>query len=167
MSSPRSATIIARIVATAGGVGYAPVAPGTFGTAVAVPLVWYTSELPWWAFVGLIAAVIAVGVWAARVADASWGSHDSGRIVIDEVAGYMVTMVAVERGDWVLLGLGVLVFRVFDIAKPPPVRWIDRNLSGGLGVVLDDVAAGALGCVVMVALVFADLDGALRGVLGW
>ncbi len=167
MSSPRSATIIARIVATAGGVGYAPVAPGTFGTAVAVPLVWYTSELPWWAFVGLIAAVIAVGVWAARVADASWGSHDSGRIVIDEVAGYMVTMVAVERGDWVLLGLGVLVFRVFDIAKPPPVRWIDRNLSGGLGVVLDDVAAGVLGCIVMVALVFADLDGALRGILGW
>lgn len=167
MSSPRSATIIARIVATAGGVGYSPVAPGTCGTAVAVPLVWYTSELPWWAFVGLLAAVIVVGVWAARVADATWGSHDSGRIVIDEVAGYMVTMVAVERGDWVLLGLGALVFRVFDIAKPPPVRWIDRNLSGGLGVVLDDVAAGVLGCVVMVALVFADLDGALRGVLGW
>ncbi|WP_428267462.1 phosphatidylglycerophosphatase A family protein [Haliangium sp.] len=156
----------AKFLATAGGAGYAPVAPGTFGTAVAVPLVWLTGGWSWWAFLVLTAAVTVVGVWAAERADRSWGTHDSGRIVIDEVAGYMVTMMAVARADWLLLGLGFAVFRVLDITKPPPVRAIDRKLGGGLGVVLDDVAAGVLGCAVMWALVETGAVAGLHELLG-
>jgi len=144
-------TLLARIIATAGGAGYSPLAPGTAGTAVAVPLAWLASPLPWWQFLAITAAVIAVGIWAASVADRSWGTHDSGRIVIDEVAGYFVTVALIDRSDWRLLVIGFFVFRAFDIIKPPPVRWIDRNVGGGTGVVLDDVVAGIQGAAVMVA----------------
>ena len=84
------------------------------------------------------------------------GSFETSRgepqIVIDEVAGYLICVASVDRGDWLLLAIGFLVFRVLDIAKPPPIRLIDRKLGGGTGVVLDDVAAGALGAGVMAIL---------------
>ncbi|MCG8421098.1 MAG: phosphatidylglycerophosphatase A [Proteobacteria bacterium] len=142
-------SVIARFFATAGGVGYSPIGPGTCGTAVAVPLAWITSGFPLWLFAAMSLAIIVVGIWAASAADAHWGSHDSGRIVIDEVAGYLVTVSAVDRSDWVLLVLGFVLFRVFDIVKPPPVRWLDRNIPGGTGVVIDDVAAGVLAGAVL------------------
>lgn len=145
-------TWLAKLVATVVGAGYSPIAPGTAGTAVAAPLAYLAAGLPAWAFAALIAAVVAGGIWAAGRADAAWGTHDSGRIVIDEVAGYFVTVALVDRSDWWLLAAGFLVFRVLDIVKPPPVRWIDRQVGGGAGVVLDDVAAGALGAAIMVCL---------------
>lgn len=137
-------------MATAGGAGYSPVAPGTCGTVVAVPLAYLTASMPWWAFLALTAAVTLLGIWAADRADRSWGTHDSGRIVIDEVAGYFVTVAAVDRADWLVLLVGFVVFRALDIGKPPPVRAIDRRVGGGAGVVLDDVAAGVYGCMLMV-----------------
>jgi phosphatidylglycerophosphatase A len=145
-------SIVARAIATAGGAGYAPIAPGTCGTAVAVPIAWLARDLSLPAFLGLVIAVTAVGIWAAGEADRAWATHDSGRIVIDEVAGYLLTVAAIDRASWLALGLGFVVFRVLDIVKPPPVRWIDERVPGGAGVVLDDVAAGALGCGVMIAL---------------
>jgi phosphatidylglycerophosphatase A len=81
-----------------------------------------------------------------------WGTHDSGRIVIDEVAGYLMTVMFVDRGSWWVLGVGFVVFRALDIIKPPPVRWFDENVPGGAGVVLDDVAAGVLGAAMMYGL---------------
>ncbi len=151
-------TIFARLFATAGGAGYSPVAPGTCGTAVAVPVVWLLRDvpLPLFAVIGL--AVTALGVWAAEIADTSWGTHDSQRIVIDEVAGYMLTMLAVDRGNHWLLLLGFALFRLCDIIKPPPIRWLDRNVSGGFGVMLDDVAAGLLACLLIWALAFLGVD---------
>ncbi len=145
-------TLVARLVATAGGAGYAPFAPGTCGTAVAVPLAWALASTSVWAFAAVIAVVTALGIWAAGVADQSWGTHDSGRIVIDEVAGYLATVALVDRSSLPILLIGFVVFRVLDILKPPPVRWIDRHVAGGAGVVLDDVAAGIIGCALMVAL---------------
>lgn len=142
----------ARGLATAGGAGYSPFAPGTCGTAVAVPLVFGLAGLDLWVFVAVTAAVTAVGIWAANVADASWGTHDAGRIVIDEVAGYMVTMAPVDRHDGWALAVGFVVFRALDIVKPPPVRMIDEKVGGGAGVVLDDVAAGVMGAALMWAL---------------
>lgn len=159
-------TTLARFLATAGGAGYAPVAPGTWGTAVAVPLVWGLAGLPAWGFAIAALVVTAVGIWAAAVADASWGSHDSQRIVVDEVAGYMVTMIFVDRGDWVLLGLGFVLFRALDIVKPPPVRWLDENLPGGFGVVLDDVAAGVMGCVILYGLSLTGLPAWAHAAVG-
>lgn len=158
MARPIYLTALARFLATAGGAGYAPVAPGTFGTAVAVPLVWLLAGLSAWAFAGVALVVTAVGIWAAARADTSWGTHDSQRVVVDEVAGYMVTMLLVDRNDWTMLALGFVLFRALDIIKPPPVRWLDENLPGGFGVVLDDVAAGVLGCAILYALSYTSLS---------
>jgi len=140
---------LAKAIATALGAGYSPIGPGTCGTAVAVPLAWLLAGLPLWQFSVITLAVTLVGVWAAATADRAWGTHDSGRIVIDEVAGYLVTVALVDRTNWIVLGIGFVVFRFFDIVKPPPVRWLDENLPGGWGVVLDDIAAGVMGAAVM------------------
>jgi phosphatidylglycerophosphatase A len=129
-------------VATCAGIGYAPVAPGTFGTAAAVPIAWSASALPQWGYLALCAGVTLLAIWAAGRANRVFGEHDSGRIVIDEVAGFLCTMVPVSRADWRLLAIGFVLFRAADIGKPPPARWIDRKLEGGAGVVLDDVVAG-------------------------
>ena len=125
-----------------------------------VPLAFALAPLPLWQFLIVLLAITLVGIWAAGRADRAWGTHDSGRIVVDEVAGYMTTMALVDRGHWIPLVVGFVVFRVLDIVKPPPIRWLDRNVPGGFGVVIDDVAAGVLGMVIMLAL---DRFGAL----GW
>src|SRR5438132_7391565 len=88
-SGSRARTFVARAIATAGGAGYVPIAPGTAGTAVAVPLTWALADLGWAPFLAITAAITAIGIVAASEADRSWGTHDAGRIVIDEVAGYM------------------------------------------------------------------------------
>ncbi len=137
-------------IATAGGAGFSPIAPGTCGTAVAVPFTFLMAGFSLVPFAAVCVATILIGIWAASVSDRIWGTHDSGRIVIDEVAGYFVTMALVPRDDWLILIIGFFVFRAFDIIKPPPIRAIDEGLGGGTGVVLDDVAAGIMGCGVMV-----------------
>jgi len=138
-----------KLVATAFGAGYAPRAPGTCGTAVAVPLAWALASLSVWQY-GLVAAgVTLLGVACAQRADRAWGTEDNQRIVIDEVAGYLVTVLPVDRSGWAPLLAGFVVFRALDITKPPPIRWLDEHLPGGWGVVLDDVAAGALGAGVL------------------
>jgi phosphatidylglycerophosphatase A len=156
-------SLLARLFATAGGVGYSTVAPGTCGTAVTVPIAWALAGLPWWSFVAVVAAVTLAGVWAAEVADRAWETHDSGRVVIDEVAGYLATVAFVDRGDGVVLLVGFVVFRALDIIKPPPIRWFDEHLPGGWGVVLDDVVAGVIGAAIMVGLDSAGAFEAIRG----
>src|SRR3954464_2359302 len=143
---------LSKAIATALGAGYSPVAPGTCGTAVAVPLAFALRTLPIWQFLVVVLVITAIGIWAADRADRAWGTHDSGRIVIDEVAGYLTTMVLVDRHHWAPLAVGFVVFRALDIIKPPPVRWFEEKLPGGWGVVLDDSAAGVIGMVVMPAL---------------
>jgi phosphatidylglycerophosphatase A len=148
----RTLNALCKAIATALGAGYSPIAPGTCGTIVAVPLVWALAGLPIWQFAVVVLAVTGVAIWAADRADRAGGTHDSGRIVIDEVAGYMTTMALVDRGHWIPLTVGFVVFRALDITKPPPIRWLDENLPGGWGVVLDDSAAGLIGMGLMVAL---------------
>jgi phosphatidylglycerophosphatase A len=155
-------SVPARVVATAGGAGYSPVAPGTCGTAVAVPLAWLAAPLLLWGFVALAVAITVVGIAAAAIADRAWDTHDSGRIVVDEVAGYFVTVAFADPARWSVLALGFVLFRLFDIVKPPPVRWIDRNLPGGAGVVLDDVAAGLGAGLCLLGLDVAGVPAALE-----
>jgi phosphatidylglycerophosphatase A len=154
---------LSKVIATALGAGYSPVAPGTCGTAVAVPLAYALATLPAWQFLVVVAVLTAIAIWAAARADAAWGTHDSGRIVIDEVVGYLATVALVDRAHWAPLAVGFVVFRALDILKPPPIRWLDENLPGGFGVVLDDVAAGVLGMAIMVGL---DRAGALAALAG-
>jgi phosphatidylglycerophosphatase A len=143
---------VARAIATAGGAGYVPYAPGTAGTAVAVPLTWALADLGRPAFAAVTLAVTLIGIAAASDADRYWGTHDSGRIVIDEVAGYMVTMLPVDRHDWWTLAAGFVAFRLTDQLKPPPARWFDEKMEGGAGVVLDDIAAGVWSAAIVWAL---------------
>lgn len=127
-------------VATVFGVGYSPVAPGTAGTGVALLLFWLLrpdAQL----HLLLAAGIISIGIIVSHYADKAFGTKDSGRIVIDEVAGYAVSVLFLPMTPGYLIA-GFLLFRVFDIVKPPPVRQIERALPGGLGVVMDDVAAG-------------------------
>jgi phosphatidylglycerophosphatase A len=160
----RVVNTIVKVLATALGAGYSPVAPGTCGTAVTVPLVWALSSLLMWQWALVCVAITLFAIAVAHRADRVWGTHDSQRIVIDEVAGYCITMLPVDRGHWAPLAVGFVVFRFFDIVKPPPVRWLDQNLPGGWGVVLDDAAAGVMGAVVMALLAHFGVFAALAGI---
>ena len=151
MANPVSSFALA--LATAGGAGFAPVAPGTFGAAVGVAL-FVALPASAWGLGGVIAIVFALGCWASGEADRHWGTHDDGRIVIDEVAGQLVTLApllwvpsAAASLPWLLAGFGL--FRLFDIWKPGPVRWAERRFAGGVGVMADDMVAGALGAVAL------------------
>jgi phosphatidylglycerophosphatase A len=157
---------LALVLAKGFGAGSVPVAPGTAGTAVAIPLTFLTAGMSTPAYLALCVAVTAVAIWAADRADIVMGTHDSGSIVVDEIAGYMVTMAWVDRGDWILLAAGFVVFRVADVVKPWPARWLERCVPGGAGVVLDDVAAGLIGSLVVAAMSVTDLQGHLAAAWG-
>jgi phosphatidylglycerophosphatase A len=136
-------------VATGLGSGYAPVASGTAGSLVGLAIAWpLLTLLPLWGYLAATAAVSGLGVVAAGRAETLFGSKDPGRIVIDEIAGMLVTLIGVPP-TWPLLAAGFLLFRVFDILKPFPCRWAERRLPGGLGVMTDDLLAGAYACLVL------------------
>lgn len=138
MDFPRTWSVF---LATGCWVGKVPWAPGTFGTLWGIPLAFALSGLPWPGALACIAGFSLAAVWIAGRAEAQMGREDPGSIVIDEVAGYLVTMFAVPFSLESAVA-GFVFFRVMDIAKPPPVRTIDRGLSGGKGIVADDLAAG-------------------------
>ena len=131
---------IALFVATAGGVGYAPVAPGTAGSLLALAVLWAVPFSP--GQLGLtLAGIVGVGAWAAARTERVLGHKDPGPIVIDEVAGMFLSTLTVPR-SFGLLVMAFLLFRFFDIAKPFPIRRAEV-LSGGIGVMADDLIAGS------------------------
>ncbi|MCB1836594.1 MAG: phosphatidylglycerophosphatase A [Alcanivoracaceae bacterium] len=130
------------------GSGLAPKAPGTFGTLAALPVWWLAAQLPLWGYVIVLLAVIAVGPYLCGRTAEDLGVHDHGGIVWDEIAGFLVTMLLVPV-SWYTALAGFLLFRLFDIAKPWPIGWLDRQIEGGTGIMVDDLVAGlyALGCL--------------------
>lgn len=124
--------------------GYIPFAPGTLGSLLAVPALVPVARVAGcsavWA-AAVVAAAGAMAVWLANEAEIILGEHDSRKIVIDEVTGMLVAgfLLPISLRS---VALCFLLFRFFDIAKPPPVGWIERNAPGGVGIVADDVAAG-------------------------
>jgi len=132
---------LALLLASNCGLGYAPFASGTVGTLAGLPVFWLLHRLAPLEYLLAWLAVTAVAVWAAGVAGRHYGVVDDGRIVIDELAGYLVT-VAFLPWSWTTAWLGFFWFRLFDIFKPPPANWLDRHCKNGFGVVFDDVAAG-------------------------
>jgi len=137
------------------GAGYFPVAPGTAGTAAAIPLWWALTHVPLWAYLPITALVTLTGIAAADRAGRYYGVADSGHIVIDEVAGYLVTMAFLPRSVFAALA-GFLFFRACDVLKPPPARFFDRDprWKNGAGVVLDDLFAGVWAWVLTAAAVW-------------
>ena len=128
------------ILAAWGPCGFAPVAPGTFGTLGAVPLAWAVSRLGLAGQLAVIAAVIGLGIYSAGKAAAYWRVADASPIVIDEVAGYLVTMLLVPFTPFTAL-LGFALFRACDVLKPWPASVFDR-MKNAPAVILDDIAAG-------------------------
>jgi len=141
-------------MATAGGTGFFPIAPGTAGSLVGVVLV----AAPAWlhldraATSAILAVVIlslfALGVWSAGKAEEFFGRVDPGPVVIDEVVGQMVTLLWVPHRSWKWLAGGFLLFRILDIVKPFPARRAER-FPRGWGIMVDDVIAGAYGLALL------------------
>ena len=150
--------VFSELIATAGGAGYAPVAPGTFGSVVGVALVWLC--LSWKIehkfLLGL--TLLFVGSWAGAEVNSRSGKADSNKIVIDEVLGMLISTATISNGPNLSLNLLVAfsLFRFFDILKPPPCRQIDSwcksltpgTFQNGFGVMADDLAAGIQALIV-------------------
>jgi len=134
-------------IATAGGAGYFPVAPGTAGSVVGIAIYFLTWHWSKSAQVALVVGISAVGVWASNVAERHFNKEDPGHVVIDEVAGQVVTLVGLGSGVMTLT-LGFLLFRALDIIKPWPANRLER-LHGGRGIMADDLMAALYGQVLL------------------
>lgn len=133
------------------GSGLARRAPGTFGTLAAIPPYLLLAQLSPAAYGLAVLAAFGLGVWLCETVARDLGVHDHGGIVWDEFVGYWITMFLVPlHWEWVLAGFAL--FRLFDIWKPWPIRWFDRRVGGGFGIMLDDVLAGAAACLALHAL---------------
>ena len=136
------------------GSGLAKKAPGTLGTLAAVPVYWLFAQTNIFVYSLLTVAVTITGIWICGIAAEKLGEHDFGGIVWDEIAGYLITMWLVPF-TWQAMVIGFLLFRVFDIIKPWPIKWVDQRVEGGFGIMLDDVLAGVFAGILV--LLFIDL----------
>lgn len=142
----------ANFLALGAGSGLAPVAPGTFGTIAAIPLaVLMPNNLAIYAVI--VAVLFVAGVWLCDSCAHNLGVHDHPAIVFDEWVGYLITMIAVPRSLW-FLALGFVLFRLFDVLKPWPIGITDKRVSGGLGIMSDDVIAGVFAAASMHLIIF-------------
>lgn len=130
------------------GSGLAPKAPGTFGTLMAVPLYFFLAQLSLTLYGVLLVVSFLVGIYLCGKTATDLGVHDHPGIVWDEFVGFWITMFAAPAG-WLWLVIGFVLFRLFDIWKPWPIRVLDKNLETGVGIMLDDVLAGVYACVCM------------------
>jgi phosphatidylglycerophosphatase A len=136
------------ILAFGFGTGLSPYAPGTIGSLVGVLFAWLTRDLGLPIQVGIAAAIIAAGIWICGESARRIGVHDHGGIVWDEIAGMYVTLLVAPPTipAWIL---GFALFRAFDILKPWPIRDLDHRLGGGLGIMLDDLAAALYALILL------------------
>ncbi len=129
------------------GSGFIRPAPGTWGTLPGLLIAALVMSQPWLHVVVLLIVSVA-GVWLCNRASEILQVHDHGGIVIDEIAGILLTLLFFQP-SLVVLGLGFVWFRVFDIIKPPPIRWADERVENGLGIMLDDWIAGVFAWVAL------------------
>jgi phosphatidylglycerophosphatase A len=149
----------AHLIALGFGAGLAPRAPGTAGTLVAIPIAWVLLL----AFPPLLVAFMAIpafflGVWACNVTGRDLGAEDHGSMVIDEIVAFLPLSAlslpsTLATGNPVLLVAAFALFRLFDIVKPPPIRALEKNVRGGLGVMIDDVVAAFYAYVAFVIFI--------------
>ena len=123
------------------GSGLSPKAPGTAGTLMTIPLFLLIQDLPLMVYAMITLLITVLGIWVCSYASKKLGVHDHPAIVIDEVAGFLITMFAAPSG-WQWLLAGFILFRFFDALKPWPISWLDKNVNGGFGIMIDDVVAG-------------------------
>ena len=151
----------ARLLATVGGVGLLRPAPGTWGSAAALPLAWLVMQGGALAFTIACMAVVPIALWSIAVTTRGAADHDPGEVVIDEVAGQWIALLPIAWGAaaagapvaalWPGWIAAFALFRLFDVWKPGPVGWADRR-GDPLGVLLDDLIAGGLAAIGVLAL---------------
>ncbi len=130
------------------GVGVIPWAPGTFGTLLAIPFYLLMANMPFGLYASLTGLFILLAIVICHVAARELNVHDHPGMVLDEVVGYLLTMLGAPPG-WLWVIIGFVLFRIFDIWKPWPIGWIDRKVSGGFGIVLDDLLAAVYSLVIL------------------
>lgn len=138
------------------GSGLLPKAPGTFGTLAAIPIYLLLAQFSWGIYFLLTVVLFGLGVWVSDKVSHDLGEADYSGIVVDEMVGYLLTMFAVPFGLTSMV-LGFILFRAFDIWKPWPIRYIDTQVSGGMGVMLDDVLAALMAWVILQILAWGIL----------
>lgn len=152
-------TRLAELIATWFGSGYLPKAPGTWGSLAALPFAWGILGFfpnPFFLLVAS-AVLLPIGVWASGLHSKTLGTHDAGEIVVDEVVGQWIVLAV---APYSLMGwlVAFVLFRLFDVLKPWPISWIDKRVSGGWGIMLDDVAAGIFAALTVSLIVFVVGD---------
>lgn len=136
------------------GSGLSPKAPGTAGTLLTVPLVYLLQQQSILIYAAVTLFVLLTGSWICGYAARKLQVHDHSGIVYDEVAGFLITMMFAPKGWWWMLA-GFALFRFFDAVKPWPISWLDKNIGGGFGIMVDDVLAGiiSLCCLLLINFV--------------
>jgi len=130
------------------GSGLFPVAPGTAGTLAAIPVYLLLARLDLSTYLAVTLLMFAIGIYLCDITSRELGGEDHPAIVWDEIVGYLVTMIgAPPKIEWLIAGF--LLFRLFDILKPWPIRVLDRSVKGGLGIMLDDVLAGVFAALIL------------------
>lgn len=134
------------------GSGLSPILPGTFGTLAAIPLYLLIKDLPWLLYLLITIIAFVYGIYICNMVSKDLGEHDYPGIVWDEIVGYFITMfLAPKTASWMLLGF--LLFRIFDIWKPQPIRYFDKHVQGGIGIMLDDVIAALFAWIILQCIV--------------
>jgi len=145
----RAGRFTVRFLASGFFTGHIPVAPGTCGTIVAIPLyLLLISTLQGWFYAGAVFAVTLFAIWISGSAEKTYGRKDPPQVVIDEIAGFLLTMTAIPPTA-MYIAMGFVLFRLFDILKPQPAGWINSRMHGGSGIVLDDIVAGLYANIVL------------------
>jgi phosphatidylglycerophosphatase A len=144
------------LLATGFGVGYSPLVPGTAGTLLAVPVHLFFSCIPTPLYELTLLTFFFFSSWVSKEAERFWGKKDDRRIIIDEILGYLVTMLWVPLSPFSIV-TGFILFRFFDILKPYPIRHLER-VKYGFGVVLDDVMAGICSNIILRLLPIVTLS---------
>ena len=124
------------------GVGLSPRMPGTVGTLLAFPAYWGASFLAEWGSWALFAVLFAGGIYLCGRTGRALNKHDDGGMVLDEIAAFYAVLLCIPE-DYPWQAAAFVLFRFFDAVKPPPIGWLDKNIGGGLGVMIDDLAAAA------------------------
>jgi len=150
-------------LATGFGVGYSPVAPGTLGTLVAIPVYYFLSEISSPLYEITLVGFFFLSVWVSENAERYFGKKDDQRIVIDEIIGFLIAMLWIPKTIPFII-IGFFLFRFFDILKPFPIRRLEKRLKGGYGVVLDDVVAGVYGNIILHVIYYFTLSPWGRGI---
>ncbi len=150
MSNPKDLIKLSNpwhLLATGFGSGLAPIVPGTVGTLAAIPLYWVLAQLPFLLYLLAIVIAAIIGVTICQKTSDDMKVHDHGSIVWDEFVGFWITMAIAPTISWQWILAGFILFRFFDMLKPWPISWLDKHVSGGFGIMIDDIVAGFMAMI--------------------